>query len=375
MSVVAALAAMLGCDANKTSGDDTGIDPTSATTATTDPDSDSGDTGAADDGDGSDGGTSSDDDSTGPTDTPPTAPDGYYVEGNAIFHESGTPHRFLGVARPSLEWNSQGEYLNEGDYQLMASWGANVVRIALNQGFWLQGSIVHDPGYESTVDQQIAWAHAAGMDVILDLHWSDRGNLSSTPDQQRMADPNSVTFWQQVANRYQDDGRVVFELYNEPHDVGWDVWRDGGDSGDGFTAVGMQDLYEAVRGTGAHNLVIVGGLDYAYDLFEVPSFALDGYNIAYATHPYDYGGKGPGDWDADWGFLTDTYPIVVTEFGSFDCNPNYGSQLISYANERGLSWTAWAWYPGGCDFPALIENWAGDPSPSGQVVRTALMNG
>jgi hypothetical protein len=367
----AAVVILLGCDASDSSSgnESTGIDPSGTSDDGSDADT------AADETTSTDGDDTGSGETTGPSDAPPTAPDGYYVVGNTIYHESGTPHRFLGIARPSLEWNPQGEYLGEADYQLMAGWGANVVRIALNQGFWLQGSVVHDGGYPATIDQQIAWARAAGLDVILDLHWSDRGDLGSVPAQQRMADQNSVTFWQQVAARYADDGRVVFELYNEPHDVPWNVWRDGGQSGDGFAAVGMQTLYDTVRAAGADNLVIVGGLDYAYDLTEVPAHEIDGYNVAYASHPYDFSGKTPTAWEADWGFLSATHPIVVTEFGSFDCGSGYASELISYADERDLSWTAWAWYPGGCDFPALIENWAGDPSAAGQVVRTALMNG
>ncbi|MEM7151718.1 MAG: glycoside hydrolase family 5 protein [Myxococcota bacterium] len=319
--------------------------------------------------------TGTGDESTGGQEQPPTAPDGYYVLGNTIYHESGTPHVFRGVDRPSLEWNDMGEDLSPQDYQLMASWGSNAVRIALNQGFWLEGSVVYAPGYPERIDQQIEWAHAAGMDVILDLHWSDRGDWGVTPGQQRMADNHSVLFWSQVAQRYADDGRVIFELYNEPHDVTWQVWRDGGDSGDGFMAVGMQTLYDTVRNSGADNLVVLGGLDYGYDLSGVPGTPLSGYNITYATHPYDLPGKGPSDWDGDWGNLTADHPVLITEFGTFDCSTEYLSQLISYAAQRDLSWTAWAWYPGGCDFPSLINDWAGTPSAAGQIVRTALMAG
>jgi hypothetical protein len=63
---------------------------------------------------------------------------GYFVQGNQIFRESdGELHRFRGVARPSLEWSRVGEGLSLDDYRRIAAWGANVVRIALNQAFWL----------------------------------------------------------------------------------------------------------------------------------------------------------------------------------------------------------------------------------------------
>lgn len=316
-----------------------------------------------------------DESSTGPTDGPPAAPDGYYVVGNTIYDSSGNPHVFRGVARPSLEWNNMGEGLNPQDYQFMAGWGSNVVRIALNQGFWLEGSVAYAPDYKARIDQQIEWAEAAGMDVILDLHWSDRGDFGVNPDQQRMADNHSVMFWADVAARYSGNGRVLFELYNEPHDIPWQVWRDGGDSGDGFTAIGMQTLYDTVRNAGADNLVIIGGLDWAHDLSGVLGTEVDGYNIVYATHPYDLPGKQPSDWDAAWGYLTETHAVIATEFGSFSCSGQYNATLLDYTAQRDVSWTAWAWYPGGCDFPALITDWAGTPSEAGQVVRTALMGG
>ena len=99
---------------------------------------------------------------------------------------------------------------------------------------------------------------------------------------------------------------------------------------------------------------------------------VEGYNIVYASHPYDFPEKQPSNWEDDWGFLAATDPIFVTEFGSFDCNPNYSSQLVDYSEARGLSWSAWAWFPGGCGFPALIEDWSGTPSAVGQMVQTAL---
>lgn len=311
-------------------------------------------------------------DDTTPSDLPPVQPGGYYIVGNTVYGPDDQPHVFRGVARPSLEWNPAGESLSGGDYDLMASWGANVVRIALNQGFWLSGSSVHDPSYAAIIDQQIAWAEDAGLDVILDLHWSDRGDFGHTPEQQRMADANSVTFWTEVATRYGDDPKVLFELYNEPHDVSWSVWRDGGSSGEGWDAVGMQTLYDTVRATGTDNLVIIGGLDWAYDLSGLPGNEIDGYNIMYATHPYDYANKQPEHWQADWAYLVDDHALIASEFGSFDCDASYTTALVDFATEHDMSWTAWAWYPGGCEFPALIEDWNGTPSASGAIVRDAL---
>ncbi len=315
----------------------------------------------------------------------PAAPGGYYVNGNTICSADGRAHLLHGVDRPSLEWSSTGDSLSLADFRLMASWNANVVRIALNQDFWLAASPLHDPSYASLVDSAVGWAETAGLDVILDLHWSDAGVLGgcspSSGCQQPMPDANSVAFWSEVAARYKNDGRVLFELYNEPHDVSWDVWKSGGTvaagaAAVGFEAVGMQQLYDTVRAKGADNLVIIGGLNWAYDLSGVPSHRIDGYNIVYATHPYNTPGRRPNNWDKSWGFLTATDPVIITEFGGLNdatCATDYSASLIRYADAHAASWTAWAWFPGGCTFPALIDDWWGTSSPTGAVVKAALL--
>jgi endoglucanase len=306
----------------------------------------------------------------------PIAPHGYSVEGPTVYDSNHVPHVFHGVDRPSLEWSPIGQYLSEQDYEAMATWKANVVRISLNQDFWLAGGSQYFAGYPGVVDQQIQWAESAGLDVIVDLHWSDRGDFNTTAAQQRMADAHSVTFWSQVAARYKGDGRVMFELYNEPHDVPWSVWLDGGPSGDGFTVAGMQQLNDAVRQTGALNLVFIAGLDWAFDLSGVATNRVRGSNIVWVSHAYGQNAQQQaGSWYAAFGYLKATDPVMLTEFGSTSsCATAYESALISYADTLGISWSAYAWFVSGCAFPSLIADWTGTPTASGQVVRSALMS-
>jgi endoglucanase len=296
---------------------------------------------------------------------------GYHVVGNQVLDKTGTAHYFHGVDRSTLEATLQGQNISAGDFRLMAGWHANTVRIALGQDLWLFGDSA--VAYRNNVLRAVEWAKQAGLDVILDLHWSDQGKPGGgSPGQQKMADTNSIEFWKSVADFYKDDGRVLFELYNEPHDISWDVWLNGGDAG-GFTAVGMQQLYDTVRATGAMNIVIAGGLDWAFDLSGVASHRIQGQNIMYATHPYDRNNWKPvSSFDARWGFLTATDPVIVSEFGSYDCSTDYTSQLIDYSDRVGAHWTAWAWIVGGCAYPSLITDWAGTPSAPGQIVKDAL---
>lgn len=334
------------------------------------------------------------------------APDGLVTIGNQILDaRTCAPHRILGIARPSLEWSAWGDqnFENVGqDFTNMRSWGANTVRIPLNQSFWLTGTTQHEPTYAQRIRETVDMARAAGLDVILDLHVSDRGDaeFDEESDVQQMADVNhSIRFWQEVASEFKDDGRVMFELYNEPHDIDWDLWLNGGTVAAGpkypggphaeaFEAAGMQDLYDAVRSTGANNLVLVGGTHWGYFLDGVPDHEVDGFNIAYSTHPYDWPDKQPDTWETAWGFLAEEHPVVISEFGAYACDRlDYYHALLDYADQRGMSWVAWAWWTPPpvsadytaaqrlediCLFPALISDWNGTPSASGQLIRQRL---
>lgn len=79
-------------------------------------------------------------------------------------------------------------------------------------------------------------------------------------------------------------------------------------------------------------MVIVCGLNYAFDLSGVASYPVVGTHIgtytfsipygltkytAYGTHPYDYSGKQPTDWPASFGYLVPNHPVIMTEFGQY----------------------------------------------------------
>jgi endoglucanase len=347
--------------------------------------------------------------------TPPMAPGGYYTQGASVCTADGKPHLFNGVDRPSLEFTNTGQWnglsgIPASDFQAMASWRANAVRIATNQDFWLSGATLYDPNYPATIAKAVHDAEAAGLDVILDLHWSDCGNLkvpslagqnrsdtTTVSGQQIMADVNSVQFWKEVATMFKDDGHVLFELYNEPNGVPWSEWLSGGNSVAACPTVGMQALYNAVRmpapaGAGAQNLVILGGLSYAFDLSQVQNYPIAGaYNLMYATHPYPTNDS-ESDWASSFGYLTDgnLAPVIATEFGdtTTNCRGQWDTDLINFSATNKMSWTAWAWWAtgpsnpnsmelqnavqGACSFPALLLDWSYTPSVQGIAVRAAL---
>jgi hypothetical protein len=300
------------------------------------------------------------------------APGGYYVTGNKIMDcKTGQQKIFHGVARPSFEWDRAGWNITHEDLARIAAMKANVVRFSLNQQFWLDSA--KGGLYQAYVDRAVKWTLSLGMDVILDLHWL------TTAGQTNMSDSTSNQFWSSVASKYKNEGRVIFELFNEPHDISAADWKSG-----------MQSMYDAVRNTaGAQNLVLLGGLDWSYNLSQVlPAQALSGSNIAYVTHPYSFKGNSSSAWDGAFGNLAATYPIIATEFGqanttpggSLACDGSIYTSMLSYFQTKGIGWTGWAWYVDRgvadpnqtCGFPQLITSYSGATNAAGTAVKAAF---
>lgn len=313
----------------------------------------------------------------------------FTVVGNRVLGPDGRPFLVHGVARPSLEWSCTGQGLDGSDgipasdfVTMRQDWGANTVRLALSEQLWLSSAaampVAHTcAGYVRTVRTAVAAARAAGLVVILDLHWSDAGSALVQAAQHCAPDAHSVDFWRSVAAEYRGDGGVWFELYNEPHDVSWSVWRDGGAivcDGVAYPAVGMQRLVDVVRATGSRNLVLAGGLDWAYDLSAVAAEPLHGGGVVYATHPYVWKGNA-SSWDVAFGALSRTAPVVATEFGRTDCAPSapYDGALLGYLRAHGIGYTAWAWWAGGCGFPSLLADASGRCAAGGCAVQADLL--
>jgi endoglucanase len=383
----------------------------------------------------------------------PAAPNGFSVLGNRIY-DPGTcsPTLFHGAARPSLEWWYGGDtafHNVAAQLQLLKGWGGNILRLPLTQTFWLPGNTYYttlnggtDPSveYRARVMSTVRAARALGLAVIIDLHATDRGQAQydTVPDIHPMPDRSrSVPFWTDVATTFKDDGGIIFELYNEPHpletdwvpgspnEASWQLWLNGGPisaapdyPGDdvnlrkrtAYTAAGMQELYNTVRAAGARNLVLIDGNHWGYNLAGVLTHRVKGYNIVYGTHPYDWGDKQPTantagsvGFDAEFGELAKTDPVMISEFGSYrgaefasaGCRamlPNtlglgYNKAVMDYADAHQLSWVAWRfWTPPNvgagytqaqrdfdlCDTSSLLTDWSGTPSPSGVLVQQRL---
>jgi hypothetical protein len=239
--------------------------------------------------------------------------------------------------------------------------------------------------YRALVDKLVDTCAAARVYIDLDLHWSDCGkwmNEGGKLGQHDMPDIHSVDFWKDMATHYKNQPNVIFGLYNEPHDVSFAVWRNGGKATDKparwnpdqavvtYEGVGLQKLYDTVRATGATNLVTVSGLDWGFDLSGVlHGYGIKGANFLYETHPY----ANKKHWDKNFGDTSWKYPVYVGEWG-FDGrgtnNLNYANSLMKYVQKHKLHWTAWDLHT--TAGPTLIKNWQYEPTVFGEFVKKQL---
>ena len=331
---------------------------------------------------------------------------------------------------PSNPWGAQTGTTTP-DWALIKSWGANAVRIPLNEASWLgrtcvdvggfgvhyvngvktqntPGELVSaDPGgnYQATVESSVSQATAAGLYVILDLHLAAPGNICPNM-QNAMADAdNSIDFWTSVATTFKGDPGVIFELFNEPFLdqvtlqglTAWPALISGGTlisyqeqtpSSPWYTTVpyvwqtaGMQQMLDAIRATGATNVVLTSTLAYSSSmngwLEYHPTDSLNPSQIGAVWHAYPAPNL-PSQPDCiglpscSAQIMSDVqtiiasgYPVVVTEYGDpvGGTSAPWSSVLLPFADANGVSYMAWTWDPWVGTTYYLITDGAGDPTP------------
>ena len=306
--------------------------------------------------------------------------------GNKIVQGNGSPLVTGGVNLGVLQASTA---LSQNTFLQIKAWGANTVRVPLNEDLWLATSCAYSPTYAAEVSQVVNWITALGMVAVVELNFDNPADIGVAPGgscpaagPQIMADQASVTFWSQVAQLFASNPLVAFDLYNEPHDISDQVWLNGG-TVNGFPATGMQQLYNAVRSAGASNLVLASGNNWANT---PPSTPITGTTIAYAAHVYTCPGAAPPNCSSttpydpttilnNWVRFSSAMPVMVSEFGwPSTSDGTYNASVIAFAQAHGWGWLPFAWTttpPWGLLATAPVSG-PDEPAPSGMPVLAAL---
>jgi endoglucanase len=305
------------------------------------------------------------------------------VSGNHLV-SNGTVVRLLGVNRSGTEYACiQGWGIFDGpnddaSVAAMAAWHINAVRIPLNEDCWLSINGVNPAyagaTYRTAIQTYVNLLHQHGLYAILELHWNAPGTSRATGQQVMPDADHSPAFWTSVATLFKADPAVLFDLYNEPHDVSWSCWLNGCNA-PGWNIAGMQTLVTTVRSTGATQPIMIGGLAWANDLSgwlanrpSDPAHAL----VA-SFHNYNFNVCKPSCWDSTVATLAAQVPVVTGELGEDDCAHTYIDQYMNWADAHGISYLGWTWDTWNCSSgPALISSYDGTPTAFGVGFRDHL---
>lgn len=105
---------------------------------------------------------------------------------------------------------------------------------------------------------------ATGAYCMLDIHNFARWN-GGIIGQGGPTDDQFVSLWTQLAMKYKDNEKVVFELMNEPHDLDVKIW-----------AATCQKVVTAIRGAGAtKQMILLPGTNFNSAEFLVSSGSAD----------------------------------------------------------------------------------------------------
>ena len=333
------------------------------------------------------------------TTTPPT---GLHVEGNALV-DGGKTVRLLGVNHSGAEYACVGDYaIYEGpDPATLAdailTWKANAVRLPVNEQCWL-GINGLDPKYSgdtyrTTLIDYVKTLRSKGLYVIFDLHWASPAT-SVPKGQLPMADADhAVDFWKSAAAAFKDVDGVVFDVFNEPfidtsnattsdpwacllHGCDIHAMSAGGVSYPAYKSAGTQDLVDAIRSTGATNVIMVAGLAWTNDLTgwlaHKPTDPTG--NLAASLHLYNFNAcKDSGCWGTEYDPVSKSVPLITGELGENDCGPGFIDGYMTWADTHGVSYLGWTWNAWDCSSgPALITDYSGAATAFGAALRDHL---
>lgn len=270
------------------------------------------------------------------------------VAGNKIIDSSGNQIVLRGVQIPSefnLGWHggsSVTSVLNQSVFAEIHRWGANTLRLPVGAYEYQK------PGYMPLLDSVIQQANQAGLYVIL-ANFEDSQAMGGNS----VLDQQGLDFWKFIAAHYSSNTMVLYDLINEPHNISYQEWLNGGGA-----VVGMAQTVQAMRSSGGKQIIIAEANDTSTTFFNGFTSFISDPNIIYSLHIYfkDAQERLATGWDSEFGNLSQSYPILVGEWALLP-NARYPSfcqgldaqsgttlvtTFLSYMQSHNINWTAWA---------------------------------
>lgn len=180
------------------------------------------------------------------------------VSGTNIVDESGNIVQLRGVSLHGIQhefWDSGQvtrfkDYVNLSAFQILRDeWGVNLIRIPVYtaENGYCQGKAA---SMDETIQNAVNYATQLGMYVIIDWHILSDGNPQTYQSQ-------ADAFFRKYAGKYAGYNNVIYEICNEPNNVGWSTVKS-------FAV----SIIRTIRSVNPSALIVVGTPDWS----QIPSY-------------------------------------------------------------------------------------------------------
>lgn len=191
------------------------------------------------------------------------------------------------------------------------------------------GAYLSDPTRARTqVETIIRNAQAAGVYVIVDFHADTANNEQS----------QAVAFFSDLAKRYGNLPNVIWEDWNEPHQVSWT----------GVLKPYHQAVVSAIRAADPDNIIVLGTPTWSQDVDTAAASPVSGTNLMYTLHFYScsHGASLRSKGDAA---IRAGLALFITEWGAANADGGLDGRLctaeaqswLDWAKTHTISWAAW----------------------------------
>ncbi len=246
----------------------------------------------------------------------------------------------LGPEASQKFWNDyRHNYITRDDVQFLKRAGFNSIRIPFHYKFFADGS---NEGF-ALIDPVVAWAHEAGLYVILDMHCAPGGqtgaNIDDSDNYPWLYDsPSSqaqlLTIWTRIAEHYRANHTILgYDLLNEPIPAIPTLSQH---------RVQLEPLYKritsAVRSKDRNHVIILGGANWDGD-FTVFGAPFDK-NVMYTFHKYGISGSKE---DAIQPFIAfrDKYNVPIWLGESGENQDAWVQDFREVLEKNNIGWAFW----------------------------------
>ena len=308
---------------------------------------------------------------------------GLSVSGNHLL-AGGVPITLHGVNRSGSEyaciqgWGFDDGPMDQPSVDAIAAWGANMVRIPLNEDCWLGINGVNPAyggsAYIAAIRSLVSEVTAAGMYAELSLMWAAPGSIAATYQPGAPDEDHSPAMWASLASTFAGNPDVILAPWGETI-VDADCFLNGGTceatigpNNTAYATAGMQQAVSVMRQAGYHGIISIPGINYANDLTQWLSHEPSDPDHQLIAEAHIYGNNSCGAQN-NGSCLVSTLdpvaarvPLLLGETGeTYDDSECSGANvqiILNWADSEHVSWAAWAWNNWG-DCLSLIQDYSG----------------